>query len=459
MTWMLILHSVTIMKHLKYLLVTLVISLSFASAVRAVDSSPCEVALLPLSAPVRIAAIAKEDPTQAFRVDTYNDYVALVQANRDVRNLLPTAFVEEILVNPEFRYYSKNLKEFLDHFKASSPSDIKTDERFRLALRETLKGKVPESTIEIRISNLYGRSGGTRVIRALGDMTLGETQDLYYGSDPLHPSPESLVGQYLAETGATTQIRRFSLGPEKPGEFGPERLVVSVSAASYASYQKLFSRMDSFNVLGHAYLIQNGKMTSYMHNGIDARMPSVGNILPTIILKTTEGQRVEQYLNLMVTARLTKGGMYATYMGNPVMEPWLIDGYCGTEVGYSNCTHWIGNMPIGDKLVRTYAFPALQEAWGNPNLDKSPRIARLGSYQSDIPLMNRVWKSPGNQQFGEVVGLGDANLRGDLANPGWVITTLIGPASAERVPVVFYIVNDHTQPIPENFVPIFERPM
>ena len=67
-------------------------------------------------------------------------------------------------------------------------------------------------------------------------------------------------------------------------------------------------------------------------------------------------------------------------------------------------------------------------------------------------LIHRVWKAPrGNEQFASVIGQGRRNSDGEFANPGLVLLSLIGHASEDRVPVVFYWVGDLSAEIPRAF--------
>ncbi len=73
-------------------------------------------------------------------------------------------------------------------------------------------------------------------------------------------------------------------------------------------------------------------------------------VMPLVILKTTEGQRLEQYIRYV--DQTWDPESWKTY----AMEPWRMDDYCAISA-YSNCTQFIGNMPIGDETVFSYTFP------------------------------------------------------------------------------------------------------
>jgi len=140
----------------------------------------------------------------------------------------------------------------------------------------------------------------------------------------------------------------------------------------------------------------------------------------------------------------------------------MIKDYCKTG-GYSCCTHWIGNIPIGDTLVSEYTLPGTEEYLikngqyvvknGIYQMKYSaPVIAKLKPWEpkdNKQELLTKIWKVPGNMQLSEVIGQKAANGRGEFASPGWVIRTLMGPTAQERVPVIFYVVNDHQVAIPD----------
>lgn len=455
------------MTYSKFLISTLILNVSFLTFAFGVESaaptvptstpeavtSQCEQALLPINVPKMLKAIIAEEPDQAFRGEVYKSYMANTKTPA-LRRLLPRNLIKAVIVDANNRYYPKVLEEALERLPsfASNHPEMTAVDRMRAALRATLEGKVNASSVDERISALDGDSPD-RVVRALGDMSLDEVGELYYGADPLNPSKGSLLRQYLDNTGASAIAKSFSNGPDKGDTFGPERLVVAVSADTFAEYQRLFVRLDNLAPIGHAGIIQNGEMRGWHTGGM--RLPGPGNILPTVLLKTTEAQRAEQYFKMMVLARTN--GLGWQYWNNPMMQPWMLNNYCTQAGGYSCCTHWIGNMPLGDELVSSYTFPPRVD--NNPNgVVPAPIVAALKPYEHANAMVKRIWSTPGHQQFGEMIGQGEANARGDMASPGWVITTLIGPTAVERVPVVFYFVADHKAPLKASLIPQFERP-
>ncbi len=374
-------------------------------------------------------------------------YGTLSAAGPEVDRLFPKSLVTAILAEEENAVLARNFRAILERAAADTGSAPAT-EKVQAALRSVLDGRVPAKTIEPRIRAL--RSGSTIALRrALGDMTLAETQLLLHGGNPLRPTADSLLGKYLQETGAATVVRTFPRGPAAgPGSTarqGPERLVVAVSEQTMPAFLKYFS---GENLLGHLhtpgqgtlYLSFRAKVGSYGSMSGEMRMPTEGTIMPEILLKTSEAQRAEQFFDL------------ASRNGSVAQRPWELPNYCATG-GYDSCTHWVGNIPVGDRLVTEYKFPGAIDSYASNQVPPTtdPRVQPLRPYENSNPLVHRVWKVPGNEQLADVIGLGPQNLAGRLANPGWVAHSLTGVAPIGRVPVVFYFVGDARAPIAADF--------
>ena len=253
----------------------------------------------------------------------------------------------------------------------------------------------------------------------------------------MRPTKDSLIGRYIQDTGAKTAVRAFPFVGN--GRYGRYRLVVALSEASFPAFVKYFAREEFLALVGHAILMHNGEVVGIRFD--ELRVPHIGTLLPFVVLKTTEGQRTTQYFELF---RKLGGGWF-----NVAAQPWMLPGYCA-QGGYTCCTQWIGNMPIGDKLVDSYSFPGVWES-GEP-----ARTQVLAQYEHPDPLVRRVWTVPGHQQFANVIGQGRANLRGNFAATSLVASTLIGPTDIERVPVLFRVVRNHRAWIPSDsnyFIP------
>ncbi len=298
--------------------------------------------------------------------------------------------------------------------------------------------------------------------------TLNDVLDEIYGSDYLKPSPESLLGKYIAETGAKTVVRQFWKAPEgsvvPPHALGPKRLVVAVSEKTFAVFKKYFSSLNFLFLLnehGNMAAFEGKRALSgdywqgqYLSEPFTAL--SEGRIAVPMILDDSEGLRARRYFKLgatpsAVVRRNTHHGVLARY-------PWLLESATNAGNAYSasgawsdGCGTWIGNMPIGNKLVNEYIFPSGDPDGKTPNRQKLEKYKDPTGYDAaTIKLLRRVWTVPGHQQLGEILAP-MSNRRGEFDNAGWASYTFLGAASTERVPVVFLFVKDVTRPLRGSF--------
>lgn len=297
-------------------------------------------------------------------------------------------------------------------------------------------------------------------------LTLAQVQQRMHGGNPLSPTPESWLGQYIAETGAASAVRRFPKGPEFPDQWGEERLVVAVSESSLPAYLKYFKRREILQHLhtprqGTLYLHFNGKVGSYGQMTGELRATAVNSVLPTVLLSTSEGLRAEKFFSLATVDRTAANLPWTLTNFVPPAPPPPNAGqaavqpppppihYCA-EGGYNSCTHWVGNIPIGDDLVDRYIFPGKVDQYAGGNMDPGPQQKPLENYQHGNPLVKEVWQVPGHKQLWEVLGQYDAQVGGYFASPGWVAHIFAAWVGVDRAPVVFVFVPDHTASIPEN---------
>jgi hypothetical protein len=282
-------------------------------------------------------------------------------------------------------------------------------------------------------------------------LSLRAVHELFYGSDLLHPSRSSLLGRYLEATGAQTKLMRFDTHT-RTHELGPEKLVVAVSAESWPALLKtVLGSSHAMTIVGHAATMYNGLFfpNEGGKGGKKPRLPRMNELMPILLMKTTEAYRFARYTWMTADPRFD--GWH-----DGLKVPWRNDGYCATG-GYSCCTHWIANIPIGDRLVSSYTFPPNFES---PGGDLSPRTAPLKPYtpeEGKEDLLN-VWKVPGHEQLADVIGQHDSNIRGEMASPGSVQMVLYARTATERVPIVFWVTEDHRAPIPDD-LPIFSEPI
>lgn len=349
-------------------------------------------------------------------------------------------------------------------------SSLSTTAELNAVLVKHLTNRVPLNQIWRRVQGLTTGADLFTLEQALGHKTLEEMQELVYGRDPLNPSPESLIGQYLSETHAGHLQRSYPLGPVPEHGVGAPKLTVAITADVQELWRKYF---DFPELLLHYHtpnqgtllIYFNGLKISYAGQGTQPRsettFTSPGMLLPTILLSTDEADRLSNYL------RLGQVNGYAK-------TPWLLPGYCAVG-GYDSCTHWFGEMPIGETRVHAYTFPGhVDHHASNAVQSSEPQSAPLGKYWEDpgytgriqqafhqqlspnqlidpgvsVPftaqrfemldrMTRQVWTVPGRQHFADLLGEEAAKLRGEFANPGYVALVLLGRVQNTRVPVVF----------------------
>ncbi|MCB0351775.1 MAG: hypothetical protein KDD38_11365, partial [Bdellovibrionales bacterium] len=322
-----------------------------------------------------------------------------------------------------------------------------------VALKTRLNGQVLDSTVSSRIVEFLRSPSEKTFLKVLGDNSLQEMQEYMYGADPLNPSAESLLGQYIKETGAATLVRTF---PQtgKARRQGTPKLVVAISSETAKKYHKYFDKPEfllhyHYPEQGTLQFGQAGVIGSYgsLSRNDFVRFTELGTIVPHIVLKTTEAGRARNFFRL--GARNIE----------IALTPWLLTGYCAMG-GYSSCTHWVGNIPIGDEKVESYTFPGKIDRFAHNEVSKKPQTQILQPYNDyvDDKNLTSVWTVPGHMQLWEVLGLRGPQIGGLLASPGFVAHVLSARTSVERVPVVFLVVKDHKAPIPANF-PMWTNPI
>lgn len=273
-------------------------------------------------------------------------------------------------------------------------------------------------------------------------LSLADIQQRYFGNiEGNEIDPNSLLGQYIAETGAKVSTKAFPLNPNAP-ELGVERILVPVSEKSLPAFLKYFSDPHFMSVLGHANVLLEGTVHAYGGTVAEFRLPKANTPLPVLMLSDTEAKRLHDYM-----AAVPK---HTDWMSSPLKMPWMLKDYTDVKEGcYQNCTHWIGNIPIGDKLVTEIVVPSSKDQPVTLHL-KEPNLPPEHQYMKDI------WTFPVHEPLSAVLGLAEKNGNGDFGSPGYVIHTLLGSAPIERVKFVFVVVADHTQAVAADFVPAYE---
>jgi hypothetical protein len=428
-------------------------------------------------------------------------YIQRVNQDLELQQVLPAELVGKLASRLENEYLLKQLGDALD-IMSKDKRNWSAPTKFKAALKKALVNNVPASQIEERIKGLDSISEQS-LKRALGHMTAEESAILLHGGNPLKPSKDSLIGQYLERTGAKASVQSFGRRPKRAGQngggapidpnsaHGPERLIVPVSNQSLAAFKELLARPE-FMLHAHGanqgtlQVAFDGQVGSYARVDRPASEPrpagfpaannevriSDGAIWPTIVLSTSEAGRARMYFDLATTARQAGNPQdpnrwqIEQQWPNVSKEPWKLEGFCATG-GYASCTHWWGEAGIGDKRVKEWVFPgkvddyASNSKYANPERDAEPRIQKLKKFQmpGGIPdhmnkIIDQMYSYPeAGEQLAVMVGTEKALVKGEWANPGFVAVTLLGSAKQERVPVVFVNVGDHTKKLPKDFEP------
>lgn len=403
---------------------------------------------------------------QLIRQKPDHPYAAIFQKYNRLNNELKTVFREHevysVLVDQEMSWSAKQLDDVLTSLENTQHTgDART--KVSNVLRDHLKGKVPEDGIDARITDFLQ---GGKIYRALGEMNHQEVGLLLHGGNPLAPTLTSKLGKLINDFQLSTVVRKFDQGPGYGGK-GGDKLVIAFDANSAPEVKKI---LEEIHLLTHYHTPQQGtlKMThegrffgwSGQGSQIDATLSSdsvAGSLIIPILLSSTESQRVRNYVHYKI----------ASSSGNAIAEqPWKLNGYCAIG-GYTSCTHWVGNIPIGDTRVNAYTFPGKIDGYASNSIspdeaiDRVPRTKELAEYsldpqqfnQEQMELTKMVWKVPGNQQLAYVLGLGRAHEGGMLANPGWVAHTLLSRLDNQRSPFVFLQTGMARDPIPVDFDP------
>jgi hypothetical protein len=369
------------------------------------------------------------------------EIAALITLYRSGPSEIPESIFEGLLFDEVRPWLRSRIRAMLETIPAQRVEKLKT------ALIEMGIGQ-DEATR--RVTEALEVPSPRSWLRAFGELSLEESQARVATS----------IQRYMTETGARARLHRFPiLGAND--QLGPERWVVPVSVQSFEAFQKLFFPIEHFFHVhaqrqGTLMVGQRGLGGSYAQLSSALRVPSAGAVWPMMVLSSVEAGRLQNYFDLGSRSVVAR-------------HPWVLKDYCATG-GYESCTHWFGNIPIGEKISDAYAFPgfvdqhANRRIWQNPEIDALPRVQQLKNFETPADmdrdtaiLTRRVWTVPGQQALHEILGLTQAQIRGELANPGWVLHSLVGPAKADRVPVVFVFVNDITQELP-GVIPLNSSP-
>lgn len=257
----------------------------------------------------------------------------------------------------------------------------------------------------------------------------------FYGTDPLNPTRESLIGQYLQNTYATTVHRAFPL--EENGTDGENRLVVSVSRSSFQEFQNLFVN-DSILWIFHDPMATVLNVAFNGRKGFQARLnfemdfTFSGATLIPICLTPAESARVKKFF------QLTQG---VPQSSDVALFPWLLKDSDGNQYmpnGNSrSLSEWFVRLPMGEEVDRTRTLPA----YSMPNIDRSLH-----------ELLKEIWSAPHTHlSLKEVLNLRPFVQGRDLDTPGLIASSILANVSSERIPAVFRYVENHEDPLPADF--------
>jgi hypothetical protein len=359
----------------------------------------------------------------------WNQYQTFYRTKRT--DEIPPSEVIDLLSDDDLTTYKERFKKLL--------ASLKKDKE--LSLRQAIEAQLVRygfTHLEIanRIGQLKQAEEGS-IFRVLGDRTLEEVRVYFYGDNLQKISKNSLIGRYIAKTGAKTKLFRHNFRYADQPRKGPEKLLIAVSKDSFNEFQEILSDEHFMTVVGHANVIHRGKIFMVGGQVNSIRAPSEGTPLPLLMLKSSEAERMSRYLN--------ETPLYNGW-SNKLKQPWLIEGYCA-EGGFRCCTHWIGNIPIGDKRVDKYSFPGGDGFRTRRSRGITQKLEAYIPKDKEEQRLAKIWKVPGHEQLSDAIGVHEANVNGEMASPGWVIQTLLGATSQLRVPIVFLMTENHKKPI------------
>ncbi len=406
--------------------------------------------------------------TFAVGASQFTSIKTLMEAQPELGRFFDIDVIRNSLLVESEVYAAEGLDRFVKTFQTLAERPGSTfSQNFEEALGESLRGQVPEATRLGRVKSfLKNPQSSVAFRRALGELSFKEVSVMLYGKNRAAPSADSLIGQYIQKTGAQVGERAFMLDRtgkmvnpvgRTAGEVGPSRLIVPISEEGKAVWLELMGK--NRNLLAHFHTPGQGTLklayrnhyvtyaTPYLSSPIQAGSSfNFDVLLPTIVMSDREASSLQRYLSLGI-----QNGQEARY-------PWLasIDGtrlYC-KRGGYTSCTHWVGDMPVGEKMVREYTFPGNVDQYAGNAVGPEVQTGPLANFNGGVPTVEQsrrqlVWKTPGQMQFFEMMGLHNQQVGGELANPGYVLESLLGHTSADRIPVVFWVTTDARLPLSE----------
>lgn len=263
-----------------------------------------------------------------------------------------------------------------------------------------------------------------------------------HGGDPLRPTPESLVGRYIAETGARALVRSFpNPTADNSNEPGVSRLFVSITRRSFPVFLNYFSNghfLSHFHEPHQTILVSafRNKRGDFGRLEDDFRFTYAGIVLMPIVLTQAESARAERFFSL---AQQTPRWF------DFALHPWLLKNAQGdsyvAQGDSSSLSDWFLNIPLGDPQAEPRITYDRDTVYADANSAKAP-ITDPNLY----PLLESVWTAPqGHSSLGQVLNLGQI----DVSKAGRTATALLGAAALNRLPIVFRYVDSHEDLTPE----------
>lgn len=321
------------------------------------------------------------------------------------------------------------------------------------------------------------------LLSALGKLTTKQSLEALVGKKGIKKiDPNSLIGQYIQKSKemygieVKTLVDSFKQGPDYNGR-GPEKLFIPVSQQNYSLIENILK--DPHHLFhdydlgqGTLHMTHVGKGISYArYDGNPGGYYQEGKLLPLINLSSIEASNATNYFTLG-SAEYKFSKYPWGYHKVDEKSPEKMEGYCKSG-GYSCCTHWIGEAPLGEKFVNEYSFPGIVDGYANARdgntgvtgeSNSELRTGPVGSYthfksnggalqkigqetRSDR-LTRIVWtENQGRQQLWDMVGDKDADAlrKAEWVNPGWVLYSFLTKTSQEKVPLVFVFKSDASQ--------------
>lgn len=318
------------------------------------------------------------------------------------------------------------------------------------------------------------QQGKLNLAKVLGNLSHDQMLQHLLGDSLENILPDSLLGRFLQEAtkvlGAppATRLTRFPSLSSTRGHNGT-RLFIALDAQTFPIYKEFFTNPHFLTHThssrqGTLYIAHNGLVGSYAKLDSEMREPSIDSLLPSILLSSAEAN------NMLLFGELGRAdsevAQYPWTLGQVNLRKKQFTPY-SAKSAYTCCTHWIGNIPIGEITTNKHMFPAQYN--GNTattkilsrynvkfeGIEDHPEnidwdyVENLGPFRPHA-YTRLVWTVPGRQQLWQVLGLRDQQIQGELANPGYVANSLITKTSPDRVPFVFFMTEDARQALPDN---------